>query len=161
MKKTRYTKDELYNLLPAVYRQRDTELAGKPLESLIGVIAEQAHYIEEDIEKLYNNWFIETCDEWVVPYISDLVRAKSLNTLTGTKFSQRGWVANTLSYRRRKGTLSMLEQLARDVTGWDTRAVEFFEHLCTTQYLNHLRMSNHCTLRFEKLRKFRLVKYTI
>ena len=76
MKKTRYTKDELYNLLPAVYRQRDTELAGKPLESLISVIAEQVQYLEEDIEKLYNNWFIETCDEWVVPYISDLVGAQ-------------------------------------------------------------------------------------
>ena len=110
MKKTRYTKDELYNLLPAVYRQRDTELAGKPLESLIGVIAEQVQYLEEDIEKLYNNWFIETCEEWVVPYISDLVGAKLLNTLTGTTFSQRAWVANTLSYRRRKGTLSMLER---------------------------------------------------
>ncbi len=33
----------------------------------------------------------------------------------------------------------MLEQLARDVTGWPARVVEFFERLATTQYLNHLR----------------------
>ena len=33
----------------------------------------------------------------------------------------------------------MLEQLARDVTGWPARAVEFFELLATTQYMNHVR----------------------
>ena len=42
-------------------------------------------------------------------------------------------------YRRRKGTAAMLEQLARDVTGWDARAVEYFELLATTQYMNHRR----------------------
>ena len=34
----------------------------------------------------------------------------------------------------------MLEQLARDVTGWPARAVEFFEQLATTQYMNHVRL---------------------
>ena len=33
----------------------------------------------------------------------------------------------------------MLEQLARDVTGWPARVVEFFELLTTTQYMNHVR----------------------
>ena len=33
----------------------------------------------------------------------------------------------------------MLEQLARDVTGWPARAVEFFELLATTQYMKHIR----------------------
>lgn len=37
----------------------------------------------------------------------------------------RAWVANTLAYRRRKGTALVLEQLARDVTGWPATAVEF------------------------------------
>ncbi|SJM91926.1 conserved hypothetical protein [Crenothrix polyspora] len=37
----------------------------------------------------------------------------------------------------------MLEQLARDVTQWDARAVEFFQVLATTQYMNHLRPMNH------------------
>ena len=34
----------------------------------------------------------------------------------------------------------MLEQLARDVTGWPARAVEFFEQLAATQYMNHVRL---------------------
>ena len=36
----------------------------------------------------------------------------------------------------------VLEQLARDVTGWGAHAVEFFQVLGDTQYLNHLRLRN-------------------
>ena len=39
----------------------------------------------------------------------------------------------------------MLEQLSRDITQWNVRAVEFFQILDTTQYLNHLRLANLCT----------------
>src|SRR5262249_6401783 len=34
---------------------------------------------------------------------------------------------------------AVLEQLARDVTGWNANVVEYFQFLGTTQYLNHLR----------------------
>lgn len=140
------TSDQLYELLPAVYRLRDAE-RGQPLKALSAVLAEQAAVVEDDIAQLYDNWFIETCAEWVVPYIGDLLEARGLYALRGAPvhtrvFSQRARVANTIGYRRRKGTAAMLEQLARDVTGWDARAVEFFELLATTQNLNHLRLFN-------------------
>src|SRR5687768_12064923 len=140
------TPDQLYTLMPAVYRLRDAE-RGEPLRALLAVLAEQAAIVEDDIAQLYDNWFIETCAEWVVPYIGDLLGARGLYSLRDTSartraFSQRARVANTIGYRRRKGTASMLEQLARDVTGWDARAVEFFALLATTQYMNHLRPHN-------------------
>ena len=47
-------------------------------------------------------------------------------------------VANTIRYRRRKGTLALLEELARDVAGWPARAVEFFRLLAWNQNINHL-----------------------
>lgn len=59
--------------------------------------------------------------------------------------SPRADVANTIRYRRRKGTVSVLERLARDVTGWPARAVEFFQLLAATQYMNHLRLSAQAT----------------
>ena len=133
--------DRLYALLPAVYRIRDAE-QGEPLRELLSVIAEQVAVVEEDLAQLYDDQFIETCAEWAVPYIGDLVGARGLYELTTTTFSQRAQVANTLAYRRRKGTAAVLEQLARDVTGWDARAVEFFQLLATTQYMNHLRLEN-------------------
>jgi hypothetical protein len=52
----------------------------------------------------------------------------------------RADVAKTIYYCRRKGTLPMLEELARDVTGWPAHAVEYFELLGWTQWVcNHLR----------------------
>ena len=57
--------DRLYALLPAVYRARDDE-RGQPLRALLQVIAEQVEVLSADLEALYDNWFIETCDEWGV-----------------------------------------------------------------------------------------------
>ncbi|HEX2076964.1 MAG TPA: hypothetical protein VHG08_04620, partial [Longimicrobium sp.] len=117
-----------------------------PLGALLEVLAEQVAVVEEDLEQLYDDQFIETCAPWVVPYIGDLVGWRALH---GSAYapgsavgSARAEVANTIAYRRRKGTAAMLEQLARDVTGWNARAVEFFALLATTQYMNHLRPHN-------------------
>src|SRR5512143_2353593 len=66
------TIDRLYNLLPAVHRMRDAD-QGEPLRALLRVIASQVNVIEDDISGLYDNWFIETCEDWVVPYIGQLV----------------------------------------------------------------------------------------
>ena len=64
--------DRLYELMPVVYRMRDAEL-GWPLRDFLRVLARQADVLEQDIARLYDNWFIETCDDWVVPYIGDLL----------------------------------------------------------------------------------------
>lgn len=133
--------DQLYSLLPAVYRIRDAE-QGEPLKALLSVIAEEIAVLEEDLAQLYDDQFIETCAEWVVPYIGDLVGDRTPYSVTTKIPTPRAEVANTIAYRRRKGTATMLEQLARDVTGWDARVVEFFQWLGTTQYLNHLRPHN-------------------
>jgi hypothetical protein len=138
-----YSADKLYRLLPAIYRIRDSE-KGEVLKAFIAVLAQQADVVDEDIANLYDNWFIETCDEWVVPYIGNLLGVRNLHPISEkATFSQRARVANTLGYRRRKGTATMLEQLAHDTTGWDARVVEFFELLGTTQYINHIRLDNH------------------
>jgi hypothetical protein len=133
------TPEKLYALLPAVHRIRD-EAEDGPLKALLALAAEQGVVVEDDIERLLDNWFIETCDEWVVPYIGDLLGVRGLHALPATAaFSQRARVANTLGYRRRKGTATMLEQLARDTTGWPARAVEFFQILGWNQNYNHVR----------------------
>jgi hypothetical protein len=140
-----FTSDELYKLLPAVYRVRDAE-RGMALEALIAVVAEQAGVLESDVERLYENWFIETCEDQLVPYIGDFLGVRSFHPIaTEARISQRARIANTLRYRRRKGTATVLEQLAFDTTGWRARAVEFFELLGTTQHYNHVRLHNSRT----------------
>jgi hypothetical protein len=135
---TNYSAESLYSLLPAVYRRRDLAL-GLPLRDLVMILAEQAEIVEQDIARLYENQFIETCESWVAPYIGDLIGVRG-NSPTGV--SRRAEVANTIGYRRRKGTAANLEQLAHDIFAKPARVVEFFELLATTQYLNHIRWHN-------------------
>ncbi len=141
--------DHLYELLPAIYRLRDAE-QGYPLQALLRVIDEQVAVVREDIDQLYENWFVETAQDWAVPYIGDLVGYQpvfeagepgSAATAQGQARNKilipRREVANTLRNRRRKGTLALLELLASDVAGWPARAVEFYKLLGWTQNLNH------------------------
>jgi hypothetical protein len=144
--------DRLYELLPAIYRMVDTE-EGQSLRALLQVIAKQVNIVEDDISRLYENWFIETCDDWVVPYIGDLIgfqpvheagepgdpRTAQTHALNKILIPRRE-VANVISYRRRKGTLALLEELAANVAGWPARAVEFYKLLGWRQHLNHPRL---------------------
>ena len=145
----------LQNRLPAFYRQRDAE-QDDALYALLTLLAEQGNLLEADIAKLYDNWFIETCEDWLIPYIGDLLGVRGLYDVERTEASnQRALVANTLRLRRRKGTVPVLEELAYNTTGWRARAVEFFQLLATTQHVNHRRLSN---LRTPDLRKSALLE---
>lgn len=137
-----FDRQTLYELLPAVYRLRD-DARGGVLRELIRIIAEQVAALEENLDQLYDDQFIETCAPWVIPYIGDLIGYRDIRRPGTAIAASRAEVANTIAYRRRKGTAAMLEQLARDVTGWDAVVVEFFKHLAVTQYLNHLRPQHY------------------
>ncbi len=137
---------KLAGRLPAIHRLHDARLwqekREKPLDEFLGLLAEQIAALEENLDELHDDQFIETCSDWVVPYLGDLVGCRLLRDGVPGLAGGRAEVANTIRYRRRKGTATMLEQLARDVTGWDARAVEFFERLALTQHMNHIRPGN-------------------
>lgn len=126
---------DLYELLPSFYKIRDADQNYKLL-SLLNIISEQANLLKNDIDGLWDDLFIETCSDWVIPYIADLV---GTNALRQAAISGKADVAKTIYYRRRKGTLPMLDELARDITGWGAHAVAFMQLLGWTQNLNHLR----------------------
>jgi hypothetical protein len=139
----------LFNLLPALYRLRDAQLAQAnnqsigPLQSLLMLIDEQLAIVAENLNQLYDDQFIETCAPWVIPYIGDLIGYQSINGIASAVDSPRAEVASTIGFRRRKGTVPVMEQLARDATGWGAHAVEFFLFLATTQCVrNHVRLNN-------------------
>lgn len=141
--------DRLYELLPVIYRMRDAE-QGEPLRALLQIISGQVNLVEDDISQLYENWFIETCEDWVVPYLGELIGYEPVHEagepssgairqdqLRNKILIPRREVANTIRYRRRKGTLALLELLSNDVSGWPARAVEFYQLLGWTQALNY------------------------
>ncbi len=155
-------RSNLFDLLPALYRLRDAQLAGRagemgPLQSLLSIVEEQIAILEENIAQLYDDLFIETCTPWVVPYIGNLIGYQEINYIASAVDSPRAEVANTIGFRRRKGTVPVFEQLARDATGWGAHAVEFFQVLATTQCIrNHVRPQNYYApdLRSWKPREF-------
>lgn len=142
--------DRLFRLLPLVHQMRDAE-QGHVLRALLRVIAEQVNLVEDDIARLYDNWFIETAEDWAVPYIADLVGYRPAAAAERTPdraggaaghalervLVPRREAAGTIRYRRGKGRLALLEELARDVAGWPAHAVEYFKLLGWHQNLDH------------------------
>jgi hypothetical protein len=138
----------LYERLPEIYRIKDGQLAevyrsddGGPvpneqLKSYLELVEDVFGAIHENIESLYHDLFIETCDDWVIPYIGDLL---GTSRLSGDAWTTRADVADTIALRRRKGTLSAIGLLTYILTRWGVTGVELRENLAWHQHLNHQR----------------------
>ncbi|MBW6435148.1 hypothetical protein KZ829_15515 [Actinoplanes hulinensis] len=145
------TTDELAGLLPR-WLLADEE-AGDHLRGLLAAIEEQIDRVRDATARQYEDWFVETADARALPLIGDLVgyrplagyqrilseglrdggpAAESIRRLAEALAPRRD-VANTVGYRRRKGTLSLLEELAESAAGWPARAVETSRLLAHTQ----------------------------
>src|SRR5712692_4852701 len=129
-----YYADKLWGLLPAIYRSEDSAVFGAkgPLREIVDRIGAQAATLRRSVDRLWEDQSIETCDDWVIPYIADLLATNLVNSLNAR--GQRIDVAKTIYYRRRKGTLAVLEEIAANITGWDARVVEFFRRLGRTRH---------------------------
>ncbi len=82
----------------------------------------------------------------MIPYIGDLVGDNTIYEIDGATSGRRAEVAHTIGYRRRKGTLLALEQVALDVSGMPAAAVEFFKRLITTENMHHIRPHHVATV---------------
>jgi hypothetical protein len=130
----RFYADKLWNLVPPVYQAADSQTAGVdgPLRELVNRIGGQAAVLRRNIDRLWEDQSIETCDDWVIPYIGDLLATNLVASLDAR--GRRLDVASTIYYRRRAGTVGILEEIAHDITGWDSRVVEFFRRLARTRH---------------------------
>lgn len=129
-----FYEDKLWNLIPAVYRQEDTDDfdASGPLREIVHRIAVQCAVVRRSIDRLYEDASIETCDDGIVAYFADLLKTRLVASMDAR--GQRQDVARTIYYRRRKGTVGLVEELAADVTGWEARAVEFFRRMARSRH---------------------------
>jgi hypothetical protein len=127
----------LYDRLPEIYRIRDQEQDPPgQLQAYLSLVEDAFGEIHKNIESLYHDLFIDTCDEWVIPYIGDLL---GVTPLKGEAWTQRADVADTIALRRRKGTLASIERLTYNLTQWGVHCVELLENLVWNQHLNHQR----------------------
>jgi hypothetical protein len=123
----------LYLRLPEIYRIRDVD---QTLQHFLGIVEIAFGHLHENISQLYDDHFIETCADWVIPYIGDLV---GTSHLAGDPHTLRADVADTVALRRRKGTLAAIELLTYSLTRWGVHAVELRERMLWHQHLNHQR----------------------
>lgn len=121
----RYYAERIWELIPPVYRDEDGE--DGVLRSLVEVLAEQAAIVRRSNDRLWDDEFIDLCDSWAVSYLGDLVGTRMVSALD--LHGRRADVANTIYYRRRAGTLAVLEGLTADITGWEGTVVEGFRQL--------------------------------
>ena len=130
---TEYYAAKLWGLIPAIYRSLDSEpQAPGPLREMVNRIGAQAAAIRRGVDRMWEDQSIENCDDWLIPYIGDLVATNLVACLDAR--GQRLDVAKTIYYRRRKGTVGLLEELASDITDADARVVEFFRRLARNRH---------------------------
>ena len=131
--------DRLYRLLPEHIRSTDAA-NGWALRALVTVLASGSAEIDREIETLYAAIFVESAPEAALDAIAALVGAEPLRPLPpGGGHNARAYIANTLRYRRGKGTARILEALAADVGGYGAAVVEYFMRLARTQNLIDVR----------------------
>lgn len=126
-----------YQRLPEIYHIKDGEQSPPDqLRAYLDIMDDINARVRDNVEQLYHDFFIETCDDWVIPYIADLL---GTSHLSGDPHDLRADVARTVHHRRRKGTLGAIESLTFSLTGWAAHTVEFFERVSWNQHLNHQR----------------------
>ena len=129
----RYFTEKIWEMIPAFYRTEDG-LAENPgvLRSIVEIIAEQAAILRRSQDRLWEDQFIDWSSDWAVPYIADLLGTRLVSALN--ERGRRADVANTIAYRRRSGTLRVLEQLISSITDWDGTVRESFRRLARTRH---------------------------
>lgn len=128
-----YYTEKLWQLVPEVYRNEDG-LAANPgvLRRIVELIGAEAARSRRSIDRLWEDQHIETCDDWAIPYIGDLVGARLVSALDHR--GRRVDVANAVRSRRRRGTPDLLDWLVRSMSGWDVVLVEGFRRLARTRH---------------------------
>ena len=127
----------MYDRLPEIYRIRDAEQVPQGQLAAYVDLFENVHSaLRDNIEALGRDAFIESCDDWVVPYIADLLGSSHLS---GDPWTLRADVARTINHRRRKGTLGAIESLAHALSKWAVHTVEMRDRLVWNQHINHQR----------------------
>jgi tail protein P2 I len=99
------------------------------LEALLAAVDGQVAQLEQAIDALYDDAFIESCADAAVPYIGALLGLPA--------DAERLEVASAIALRRRKGTPAALQDFAAVVTGLTARVLEGWQLTTWTQRLGH------------------------
>lgn len=108
----------LLNLVPVALREPPDDAPEAPLvlDALLAAVEAQRTLLAADIDELWEDFFVESCADWAVPYLGALLGLPP--------DAERLEVAYAVALRRRKGTPAALEDFAEVVTGLPARVTE-------------------------------------
>lgn len=128
---------QLYGLLPEVYRTRDigdTEDTGD-LARFLDACGHLLDLIRQSLDQRLADAFPDNppngpaCQPWLLPYFADLLDVRMVSP---DESGRRDEVANAVAWRQRKGTLKVLEQIAEKVGRFEVEIQEGWKRVAAT-----------------------------
>jgi hypothetical protein len=128
---------QLFELLPEVYRSRDTigtEASGD-LARFLDACGHLLDLIRNTMDQQLADSFPDNpatgpaCQPWLLPYFADLLDVRMLSP---DEKGRRDEVTNAVAWRQRKGTLNVLEQIAEKVGRFEVEVQEGWKRVAIT-----------------------------
>ena len=124
--------EQLYQLLPEVYRTRDES---KDLENYLescGTLLDQIHDILK--QRLTDSFpdeplVGEPCQPWLIPYFGDLL---DVHFVSPDVVGQRAEVSHAIEWRQKKGTLACIEDIAQEIGLLEVEIQEGWKRVAVT-----------------------------
>lgn len=123
----------LYQILPSLYRERDKNGDLKKYLKGTGELLDQVH---QTLIQRYADIFPDTdqsfsvdSQSWILPYIGALFNAK---TVAPDIIGQREEIANTIAWRKAKGTVKVVEQITESIGQMEVVVHEGFKRVAIT-----------------------------
>jgi hypothetical protein len=114
---------QLWRLLPEVYQERDNGDFSEYIDSF-------GHILDGfygTLEQRLDDTFPDTCQAWLLPYIAKLL---DVRLVSPTSAGKRQEVANAILWRKQKGTVANIEEIAKGVGRLqDEKALETAEEM--------------------------------
>lgn len=123
----------LYNILPAVYRERDQNRDLQKYLNGTGLLLDQ---IQSTLLQRYADIFPDSdtafginSQTWLLPYMAALL---DVRLVSPTVEGQREEIANAIAWRKAKGTLEVVDQVAEAIGGMEVVVHEGWKRAATT-----------------------------
>lgn len=121
---------QLYQLLPEVYRTRDKRSGGnQDLARYLDAHGHLLDLIHKTLEQQLKDTLPESSQDWLLPYFAQLL---AVNIVSPDAEGKHEEVKNAVSWRQRKGTLRVAEEIAEAVGQMEVEIQEGWQRVAMT-----------------------------
>lgn len=128
--------EQLYRLLPEVYRTRDKKTdqagGGSGTDDLAKYLDAHGHLLDlihATLEQQLDDALPESCQDWLLPYFAQLLAATMVSPDSEGRHAE---ITHAVSWRQRKGTLKCAEEIAEAVGQVEVEIQEGWKRVAMT-----------------------------